>query len=88
MVFRRSAKMQVMLKQALEDWFTFARKGLRGVSVPDLVDSIIMLGLNPDYRQVRSSHHHVITHRVHEMNRATRRIFYGTIAQQQIKSLN
>eukprot|EP00904_Undaria_pinnatifida_P002369 jgi/Undpi1/12132/HiC_scaffold_5.g01808.m1 len=46
-----SAKMQVMLKQALEDWFTFARKGLRGVSVPDLVDSIIMLGLNPDYRQ-------------------------------------
>lgn len=44
--------MQVLLNQALEDWFQFARKGLRGVSVPDLVDSIIMLGLNHDYKQV------------------------------------
>lgn len=44
--------MKVVLNQALDEWFQFARKGLRGVPVPDLVDSIIMLGLNHDHRQV------------------------------------
>lgn len=54
-IYARSAKLQVVLNQALDEWFQFARKGLRGVPVPDLVDSIIMLGLNHDHRQVRPS---------------------------------
>lgn len=44
--------MQVEVKQALRDWFEAARKGSEGVSGTEVVDAVITLGLNYDYKQV------------------------------------
>ncbi len=43
-----------MEKQALRDWFDAARDGSNGVSRAELVDAVIMLGLNDDHKQVIS----------------------------------
>lgn len=40
------------MKQALRDWFEAARKGSEGVSGTEIVDAVITLGLNYDYKQV------------------------------------
>ncbi|CBJ30786.1 hypothetical protein Esi_0215_0028 [Ectocarpus siliculosus] len=45
--------MQVAVKQALRDWFEAARKGSEGVSGTEVVDAVVTLGLNYDYKQVQ-----------------------------------
>ncbi|CAM9626828.1 unnamed protein product [Ectocarpus sp. 4 AP-2014] len=43
--------MQVAVKQALRNWFEAARIGSEGVSGTEVVDAVITLGLNYDYKQ-------------------------------------
>lgn len=40
------------MKQALQDWFEAARDGSKGISRAELVDAVVMLGLNDDHKQV------------------------------------
>ena len=46
------AKKQLVVKQALRDWFEAARDGSNGVAGAELVDAIVTLGLNGDHKQV------------------------------------
>lgn len=49
-----SVKKQVEVRQALREWFEALRGDSEGVHGAQLVDAVITLGLNHDYKQVRS----------------------------------
>lgn len=40
------------VKQALREWFDKAREGGKGVDIRVVVDAVIILGLNHDYKEV------------------------------------
>lgn len=47
-----SVKKQVVVRQALREWFEAVRGGSEGVRGAQLVDAVVTLGLNNDYKQV------------------------------------
>lgn len=47
--------MQVVVTQALREWFEAARNGSEGVPGAEVADAVITLGLNHDYKHVRQN---------------------------------